>query len=79
MYALLTGRPPFAGESLPVIISKIRKDEPEKPKKYQLGIADMFEGAVLQMLQKRPEDRYQTPSDLLTDLERIGKFQRIEV
>jgi serine/threonine protein kinase len=79
VYALLTGRPPFEGDSLPELIAKIRQAEPEKPKKYQLSIPDMFEGLVLRMLAKRPGDRYQTPVDLLKDLERVAKYQGIDV
>ncbi len=79
VYALLTGRPPFEGDSLPELIANIRQAEPEKPKKYQLSIPDMFEGLVLRMLAKRPGDRYQTPADLLKDLERVAKYQGIEV
>lgn len=79
VYALLTGRPPFDGTSLVEKITKIRKDEPVKPTKFQLSIPSAFEGAVLKMLAKRPEDRYQTADDLLTELERIGKFHGMKV
>lgn len=78
-YALLTGRPPFEGASLPEIITKIRTAEPVKPKKYQLSIPDLFEGIVLQMLAKRPEDRFQSPADLVTQLERVAKFQAVTI
>ncbi len=78
VYALLTGRPPFEARSLPELVMKVRNEEPEKPKKYQLSIADMFEGVVLRMLSKRPEDRFQTPTALVQDLERVGKFQGLE-
>lgn len=79
VYALLTGRPPFEGDSLAETIQKIRQGDPVKPKKYQLSIPDLFEGAVLHMLAKRPEDRFQTPAELLEDLERVGKLQAITV
>ncbi len=77
VYALLTGRPPFEGDSLPEVITRIRQAEPVNPKKYQLSIPDMFEGAVLRMLAKRPGDRFQTPTDLLKDLERVARYQGI--
>jgi serine/threonine protein kinase len=79
VYALLTGRPPFDGGSLPETILKIRQDEPIKPRKFQLGIPDMFEGTVLTMLAKRPEDRLQSASQCLVELERVAKFQGMTV
>jgi serine/threonine protein kinase len=79
VYALLTGRPPFADVSLVETITKIRKAEPEKPKKFQMAIPDLFEGTVLKMLAKRPEDRHQTAADLLKDLERVAKYQGVQL
>jgi serine/threonine protein kinase len=78
-YALLTGRPPFEGDSLVEVITKIRQDPPEKPKKFQLSIPDVLEGIVLKMLAKRPEERYQHAGDLLVDLEKVAKFQGVSV
>jgi len=75
LYALLTGRPPFEGDSLPETILKIRQEDPVKPKKYQLSIPDMFEGTVTKMLAKRPDDRFGTAGELLEELERVAKFQ----
>jgi serine/threonine protein kinase len=74
VYAVLTGRPPFAAVSLPELIQKIRSAEPEKPKKYQLSIPDLFQGTVLKLLAKRPEERFQTAAELLEDLKRVGRF-----
>jgi serine/threonine protein kinase len=74
VYALIAGRPPFAGGSLPEVIAKIRSAEPEKPKKYQISVPDLFQGTVMRLLAKRPEERFQTAGELLTDLERVGKF-----
>jgi pSer/pThr/pTyr-binding forkhead associated (FHA) protein len=74
-YSLVTGRPPFEGGSLAETITKIRREKPEDPKKYQLAIPKAFEGVILQMLAKRPEDRYQTTAEVLRDLERVLKYQ----
>jgi serine/threonine-protein kinase len=79
LYALLTGRPPFEGHSAPELIKKIREDDAEPPKKYQLSIPDLFEGVVLQMLAKRPDDRHETPRQLLKDLDRVARYQGIQV
>ena len=78
-YALLTGRPPFEGDSLPEMLTQIRQAEPVKPTQYQLSIPGLFQDVVLRMLAKRPEDRHQTPKELLTDLVRIGRYQGVEV
>jgi len=74
VYALIAGRPPFAAPSLPELITRIRNAEPDKPKKYQMAVPDLFQGVVMKCLSKRPEERYQTAKELLTDLERVGKF-----
>jgi len=74
-YALLTGRPPFEGGSLVETITKIRQAEPVKPTKFQLTIPGLLEGTVLRMLAKRPADRFQTAAEMLTDLERVAKYQ----
>jgi serine/threonine protein kinase len=79
VYALLTGRPPFTADALPEVVLKIRKEEPEKPKKFQLAIPDLFQGVVLRLLAKRPEDRHQTATELLDDLKRVGTFAGVKV
>ncbi|HZY87530.1 MAG TPA: FHA domain-containing serine/threonine-protein kinase [Gemmataceae bacterium] len=79
VYALVTGRPPFAGGSLPEMIAKIRNAEPEKLKKFQMAIPDLFQGTVLKLLAKRPEERFQSAGELLKDLERVGKFAGVSV
>ena len=67
VYTLLTGRPPFEGGSLPDIITQIRKAQPPRPKTYHLSIPDLFEGVVMRMLAKRPDERYQSATELLAD------------
>ncbi len=79
LYAMLTGRPPFSGNSLPELIVKIRSAEPKKPKEFQLSIPDLFQGTVLKLLAKRPGDRHQTAAELLDDLKRVGRFAGVTV
>lgn len=79
MYALVTGRPPVEGTSLIDTVQKIRNVEPMKPKKYQLSIPDQFEGVLMKLLAKRPEDRFASATDLLEDLEAVAKFHGVTV
>ena len=79
VYALLTGRPPFTAGTMQELVPKIRSAEPEKPKKYQMAIPDMFQGVVLRLLAKRPEERHAGAAELLNDLERVGKYSGVTV
>lgn len=77
LYALLTGRPPVEGHSLGELVLNIRKQVPVHPKQYQLSVNDMFADVVLKLLEKRPEDRFQTPSAVYKELDRIGRFSAL--
>jgi len=74
VYALLTGHPPCDGATLVEKITRIRQVAPENPTKYQMSIPSQFEGVVMKLLAKRPDDRYQTAGELVRQLERAGKF-----
>lgn len=74
LYALLAGKPPVDGESLPALLTNIRKKTPEHPRTFQLSIHDRFADVVMTLLEKLPENRYQTPSALLKELETISRY-----
>ena len=78
-YALLTGKAPAAGKSLPETIDNIRNKKPEKPRTYQLAVNELFQDIVMRMLEKNPSDRQQTPGELIVELERIGRFNNLSV
>jgi serine/threonine protein kinase len=79
LYALLTGRPPFTGSTLVEKVTRIRQSPPEKPTKYQMSVPSQFEAVVLKLLAKRPEERYQSATELLKELTRVGKFNGVTV
>jgi serine/threonine protein kinase len=79
VYALITGRPPFTGGSLAELIHKIRTADPERPQKYQMSVPNLFQETILKLLAKRPEDRYQTATELLHELERASKFTGVKL
>ncbi|MCI0640785.1 MAG: protein kinase [Gemmataceae bacterium] len=72
VYALLTGRFPCAGDTQADIIRHIRETPPVPPSKLQPAIPQRLEAIVLRMLAKQKEDRYQTPQELLVDLQAVG-------
>jgi serine/threonine protein kinase len=79
VYALLTGRPPLVGPSVLETILLIRTAEPVKPRKIQMSISDLLEGLVMKLLAKRPEERFQSAKELLVQLERVARYQGVEV
>jgi serine/threonine protein kinase len=79
VYALLTGRPPIAGSSLKETLEQIREANPVPPTAYRPSIPVGFEKAILKMLAKRPEDRFQTPAELVRHLERIAEHEGLKL
>ncbi len=73
MYALLTGRAPFAGKSPDEIREQILHGRPTKPTSYQKKIPAAVEGMVLKLLARLQEERYPTAAVLLADLDKLGK------
>lgn len=74
LYALLTGRPPCEGTSFHETLNKIQNDRPEPPTKYHLAIPPLFEGVVMKLLAKRPDDRFDDAQHLLRDLTNVAKY-----
>jgi serine/threonine-protein kinase len=77
LYALLTGKPPFQAKSPVETIAAIRQADPVPIRKFQLSIPDQLQDAVMTMLAKRPEQRFQTPAEAARALERVAKFQGV--
>jgi serine/threonine protein kinase len=71
-YALLAGRPPFAGAGTVETLLLIRAAEPARPTEYQPAVPAAFEEVVLTLLRKRPEERYQTAAEALQALEGVA-------
>ena len=68
MYALLTGRTPFDGDSLDKLATDIIQREPVSPRKFDPSIPEPLEKLVLRLLAKKPEDRLQIAGEVLSAL-----------
>jgi serine/threonine-protein kinase len=79
VYALVAGRLLFEAGSTAALFEQIRKKAPERPKRFQADLPDAFEQAVLRLLAKRPEERFQTPAELLAKLEQVAQVQGVSV
>ncbi|MDD6338791.1 MAG: protein kinase [Lentisphaeria bacterium] len=69
LYHLAAGRLPFETVARTELRRMHLSVEPLVPSAYVPGIPIDFDYIVLRCLQKSPEDRYQTPGELLADLE----------
>lgn len=79
LYALLTGRPPCEGLTTAETARKIQSQRPDPPTKYHLAIPALFEGIVLRLLSKRPDDRFVDATQLLKELARAEKYTQTVV
>lgn len=79
LYTLLTGRPPLEGRTSAETIHKIQLEAPIPPTMYHLSISPLFEGEVMRMLQKRPEDRQPSPTVLLYELRRTARYENVAI
>jgi eukaryotic-like serine/threonine-protein kinase len=72
LYRILTGKPPFHGESMPEVARKALTSEVPPPE--QLVVAEIpprLSCIAMKALAKDPDDRYQTVMDLKEDVEQF--------
>ena len=73
LYHMLTGQPPFSEGDLTERLLKHVEAEAADVKNFNPGVPDGLITVLKRMMAKKPDDRYQTPSDLLKDLEHLPR------
>ena len=72
LFEMLTGRPPFSGETPLAISYKHVQDRPPLPTSIVTDIPPALEAVVMKLLRKRPDDRYASAEEVRADLRRFA-------
>ena len=78
LYEMITGKPPFAGETATDSISLILQKDPVPLTRYVKEIPSELERIVSKALTKDREERYQTAKDLLIDLRNLKRKLEVD-
>ena len=72
LYEMLSGQRPFTGESMADVMSAILKEEPPELSESNAKISPALDRIVRRCLEKKPERRFQSASDLGFALEALS-------
>jgi eukaryotic-like serine/threonine-protein kinase len=70
LYELLTGRPPFTGDSPVAIAYQHVRENPVPPSRIDPEIPPWADSIVLKAMAKDPAERYQSAAEMRTDIQR---------
>jgi serine/threonine-protein kinase len=77
LYELLTGRPPFVGESPVSVAYQHVREQPVPPSSFDPDIPPEVDAVVLKALAKGREERYQSAAEMRQDIHRVLAGQQV--
>ena len=78
LYEMLTGEPPFVGDSPVAVAYQHVREDPVPPSQRRAGISPELDAVVLKALAKNPDNRYQTAAEMRADLVRVHSGEKPE-
>ncbi|MCI0700101.1 MAG: protein kinase [Planctomycetia bacterium] len=76
LYEILTGRPPFTGETTLSVLRKVLDEEPTPPRELSSDVPPGLEILCLRALAKKPEDRFDTAKELAEAVQQWQESER---
>ena len=77
IFEMVTGRPPFLGDTPVAVASKHVREHPPAPREINPGVPPDLEAIILKCLAKSPDHRYATGDDLRIDLLRFREGRAV--
>jgi serine/threonine protein kinase len=77
IFEMVTGRPPFLGDTPVAVASKHVREHPPAPREVNPGVPPDLEAIILKCLAKSPDHRYATGDDLRIDLLRFREGRAV--
>jgi eukaryotic-like serine/threonine-protein kinase len=78
LFEMVTGRPPFPGDSPVTVASKHVLEQPTPPSQINYDVSPDLDAVILRALAKNPANRYQSATEMREDLERVKRGQPVE-
>jgi beta-lactam-binding protein with PASTA domain/predicted Ser/Thr protein kinase len=76
LYELITGEPPFTGDSPVAVAYQHVREDPIPPSRQNADVSAALDAVVLKAMSKNPANRYQSAAEMRTDLVRVLSGQR---
>jgi serine/threonine-protein kinase len=76
LFELLTGEPPFTGDSPVAVAYQHVREDPRSPSEVNSAVTPALDAIVLKALSKNPANRYQSAAEMRADLVRVRSGQQ---
>ena len=79
LFHMCTGQPPFRAETMANVLIKVLEERAPSAAGFNPDLSDGLNLIIRKLLSKDPGKRYQVPSDLLADLQRVQRSEAPDV
>ncbi|MFA6047007.1 MAG: protein kinase [Phycisphaerales bacterium] len=76
-YHLCAGRPPFHGTSAADVMAKHMNEQAVPPQRINVALSDGFGAIILKMMEKDPDDRFQSMQEVVESIERLERGEAV--